>query len=88
VGVVVDRIGERIHRGGNAIPGGRLSCAELDERIGRGILDDHDYATMMRSYLAAWGDREAYAVSHVGFGMNPGARYEALAIPPGISICP
>ena len=27
-------------------------------------------AEMMRSYLAAWGDREAYAVSHVGFGMN------------------
>jgi 2,5-dihydroxypyridine 5,6-dioxygenase len=36
-------------------------------------------AEMMRSYLAAWGDREAYAVSHVGFGMNPKARYEALA---------
>jgi len=35
---------------------------------------------MMRSYLAAWGDREAYAVSHVGFGMNPNARYEALAM--------
>src|SRR5215813_10884114 len=35
-------------------------------------------ATMMRAYLAAWGDREAYAVSHVGFGMNPGARYEEL----------
>ena len=34
----------------------------------------------MRSYLAAWGDREAYAVSHVGFGMNPNARYEALAM--------
>src|SRR6266851_2160355 len=28
-------------------------------------------AMMMRAYLAAWGDREAYAVSHVGFGMNP-----------------
>src|ERR1700740_706331 len=28
-------------------------------------------AAMMRAYLAAWGDREAYAVSHVGFGMNP-----------------
>ena len=28
-------------------------------------------AEMMRGYLAAWGDREAYAVSHVGFGMNP-----------------
>jgi len=37
-------------------------------------------AEMMRSYLAAWGDREAYAVSHVGFGMNPAARYEALTM--------
>ena len=34
----------------------------------------------MRSYLAAWGDKEAYAVAHVGFGMNPRARYEALTI--------
>ena len=37
-------------------------------------------AEMMRAYLAAWGDREAYAVSHVGFGMNRAARYEALAM--------
>ncbi len=37
-------------------------------------------AEMFRQYLAAWGDREAYAVSHVGFGMNPGARYEALSM--------
>ncbi len=37
-------------------------------------------AAMMRAYLAAWGDREAYAVSHVGFGMNPGERYEALSM--------
>jgi 2,5-dihydroxypyridine 5,6-dioxygenase len=37
-------------------------------------------AEMMRSYLAAWSEREAYAVSHVGFGMNPKARYEALAM--------
>jgi 2,5-dihydroxypyridine 5,6-dioxygenase len=37
-------------------------------------------AAMMRAYLAAWGEREAYAVSHVGFGMNPRARYEALAM--------
>ncbi|MGM4885221.1 peptidase M29 [Tardiphaga sp. 20_F10_N6_6] len=35
-------------------------------------------AEMMKRYLAAWGDREAYAVSHVGWGMNPNARYEAL----------
>jgi len=37
-------------------------------------------AEMMRGYLAAWGDREAYAVSHVGFGLNRKARYEALAM--------
>jgi 2,5-dihydroxypyridine 5,6-dioxygenase len=35
---------------------------------------------LMRQYLAAWGDREAYAVSHVGFGLNRRARYEALAM--------
>jgi 2,5-dihydroxypyridine 5,6-dioxygenase len=37
-------------------------------------------AQMMRGYLSAWGERDAYAVSHVGFGMNPKARYEALAM--------
>jgi 2,5-dihydroxypyridine 5,6-dioxygenase len=37
-------------------------------------------ADMMRAYLAAWREKEAYAVSHVGFGMNPKARYEALAM--------
>jgi len=37
-------------------------------------------AEMMRTYLAAWGDREAYAVAHVGFGMNPRARHEALTM--------
>src|SRR5829696_415891 len=37
-------------------------------------------AEMFRKYLAAWGDREAYASSHVGFGMNPAARYEALSM--------
>lgn len=37
-------------------------------------------AELMRRYFAAWGDKDAYAVSHVGFGLNPGARYEALAM--------
>ena len=37
-------------------------------------------AELMRAYLAAWGDREAYAVSHVGFGLNHKARYEALSM--------
>jgi len=36
-------------------------------------------ADLMRSYLSAWGDREAYAVSHVGWGLNPGARWDAMA---------
>jgi 2,5-dihydroxypyridine 5,6-dioxygenase len=37
-------------------------------------------AELMRRYLAAWGDRAAYAVSHVGWGMNERARYEALTM--------
>ena len=37
-------------------------------------------AALMESYLAAWGDREAYAVSHVGWGMNPAARWDSLTM--------
>lgn len=37
-------------------------------------------AKLFRRYIAAWGDREAYATSHVGYGVNTGARYEALAM--------
>ncbi len=37
-------------------------------------------ARLMASYLEAWGDREAYAVSHVGWGMNPAARWDALTM--------
>ena len=44
------------------------------------IEGDGTDAKLMRSYLAAWGDKEAYAVAHVGFGMNPRARYEALTL--------
>ena len=36
-------------------------------------------ADLMRSYFAAWGDAEAYAVSHVGWGMNAQARWDAMA---------
>jgi 2,5-dihydroxypyridine 5,6-dioxygenase len=36
-------------------------------------------AQMMRGYLASWVERDAYAVSHVGWGMNPAARWDALA---------
>ena len=37
-------------------------------------------AELMRRYLQAWDDREAYGVSHVGWGLNERARYEALAM--------
>jgi len=37
-------------------------------------------AELMREYFAAWGDREAYAVSHVGWGMNSRARWDAVAL--------
>lgn len=35
-------------------------------------------ADLMRGYFAAWGDRAAYAVSHVGWGLNRGARWDAM----------
>ena len=37
-------------------------------------------AALMRSYIEAWEERDAYAVSHVGWGMNPRARWDALAL--------
>ena len=41
--------------------------------------EGHD-AALMASYLASFEEPDAYAVSHVGWGMNPGARWEALAM--------
>jgi 2,5-dihydroxypyridine 5,6-dioxygenase len=41
-------------------------------------------AQLMREYLAAWeardGHRAAYAVSHVGYGLNPAARFDSMAM--------
>lgn len=39
----------------------------------------HD-AELMRSYIAAFGEPDAYAVSHLGWGMNTAARWESLAM--------
>jgi len=36
-------------------------------------------AELMRGYFAAWGDASAYAVSHVGWGLNRRARWDAMA---------
>ena len=37
-------------------------------------------AALMRKYLAEFDDANAYATSHVGWGLNPAARYEALTM--------
>lgn len=59
----------------------RVVCHVEEDYIvaieGRGVDAD-----MMRGYYATWADREgnrdAYAVSHVGWGMNPRARWDAM----------
>jgi 2,5-dihydroxypyridine 5,6-dioxygenase len=46
------------------------------------VIGDSTDAELMRGYFAAWGpldDRSAYAVSHVGWGLNPRARWDAMA---------
>jgi 2,5-dihydroxypyridine 5,6-dioxygenase len=60
----------------------------LESRVILTVEDDHvtaiegngTDAELMRRYFAAWGDRGAYGVSHVGWGLNERARYEALAM--------
>ncbi len=52
------------------------------------LLIENDYVTriegegldaaLLRSYYEAWRDREAYATSHVGWGMNLDARAESM----------
>ena len=37
-------------------------------------------AELMRTYYEGWDDPNAYAVSHVGWGLNPGARWDALTM--------
>ncbi len=37
-------------------------------------------AELLRSYLAAFDEAEAYAVSHIGWGLNDAARWDALAM--------
>jgi 2,5-dihydroxypyridine 5,6-dioxygenase len=55
----------------------RLTIA--DDHI-TGVEGDGVDAELFSAYLGAFGEREAYATSHVGWGMNPGARWEALAL--------
>ncbi|MDE2607211.1 MAG: peptidase M29 [Burkholderiales bacterium] len=70
----------------------------LERPVTLRIADDHVTAIegqgvdadLMRSYIAAWGDRNAepgthsdrnaYAVSHVGYGLNAAARWDSMAL--------
>lgn len=59
----------------------------LDSPVRLVIEDDHAVrvegegvdAELMRGYFAAWDDPLAYAVSHVGWGLNRRARWDAMA---------
>ncbi len=44
------------------------------------IEGDNVDADLFREYLAAWDDPVAYGISHVGWGMNPQARWESMAL--------
>jgi 2,5-dihydroxypyridine 5,6-dioxygenase len=60
----------------------------LREPVQLTIVEDHITAIdgdgldaeLFASYLAAFDEPEAYAVSHVGWGMNEAARWESLAM--------
>jgi 2,5-dihydroxypyridine 5,6-dioxygenase len=43
------------------------------------VIGDSLDAELMRSQFAAWADRSAYAVSHVGWGLNARARWDSMA---------
>ncbi len=47
----------------------------VEQIEGRGV-----DAELMRSYIEAWGDRDAYAVSHVGYGLNEAARWDSMSL--------
>jgi len=59
----------------------------LQDSVRLVIADDHvtdivgssPDADLLRGYFAAWGERAAYAASHVGWGLNRRARWDAMA---------
>lgn len=52
----------------------------LEDDIVTKIEGDGVDAKLMRTYLQDFNDRNAYATSHVGWGLHKGARYEALTM--------
>jgi 2,5-dihydroxypyridine 5,6-dioxygenase len=52
---------------------------QIEDDHVEGVIGDSPDAELMRGYFAAWGDRAAYAVSHVGWGLNSRARWDAMS---------
>ena len=55
-------------------------CLKIEDDYVTAIEGDGVDADLMRSYFSAWKDRDAYATSHVGWGMNQGARWDAMTM--------
>ena len=53
---------------------------EIEEDYVTDIIGTSLDAELFRDYLAAWNDPVAYGLSHVGWGMNPKARWNAMAL--------
>lgn len=52
----------------------------IEDDFVKEITGDGLDADLLREYLAAWEDPIAYGFSHVGWGMNPRARWESMAL--------
>ena len=53
---------------------------DIEDDFIRTISGDNLDADLFREYLGAWNDPIAYGLSHVGWGMNPSARWESMAL--------
>ncbi len=51
---------------------------DIEDDFVTGITGKGTDFELMKRYWAAWDDPNAYAISHVGWGMNEAARYEAM----------
>lgn len=60
-----------------------IRCTVVDDHItaieGEPGASSFD-AELFSSYLASWGEPEAYAVSHIGWGLNTHARWDVLPL--------
>ncbi len=53
---------------------------DIENDFVKNIVGDNLDADLFREYLGAWNDPLAYGLSHVGWGMNPRARWESMAL--------